>query len=87
MQSQEISNSDLLNEIKKLQAQITNMEQRIDNANNILINHIGFIDRVFDTIKRPLFYLMNKVNQLLPQAEHFNQLEHNNKKRIMRDNE
>jgi SAM-dependent MidA family methyltransferase len=72
MENQQVTNVELLNEIKKLQAQIltmgqniSNLEQRVDNTNGVLINHIGFINNVFDTIKRPLFFLMNKVNGLL----------------------
>lgn len=56
------TNDILLKEIKNLQLQIINLENKIDNSNNILINHIGFINGVFETIKRPLYYIMNKVN-------------------------
>jgi hypothetical protein len=56
---------ELIDEIKQLRTQVANLEQRVDNANNVLINHIGFIDNVFNTIKRPLFFIMNKVNGLL----------------------
>ncbi len=65
MDNQQISNIELLNEIKKLQAQILNLEQKVDGANSVLNNHIEFIDGVFDYIKKPLFFLMNKVNNLL----------------------
>ncbi len=73
MENQQIDlNIELVNEIKKLQAQIltmyhniSNLEQKVDNTNKLLINHIGFINNVFDTIKRPLFFIMNKVNGLL----------------------
>ena len=67
METQEklISNEELFNEIKKLQAQISDMRYGVDNTNSILINHIGFINKVFDTIKKPLFFIMNKVNSLL----------------------
>jgi hypothetical protein len=56
---------ELITEIKNLQIQISNLEQRVDNTNNVLINHIGFINKVFDTIKLPLFFIMNKINDLL----------------------
>jgi len=69
---EQITNTELINEIRKLQAQISDMgqnistlEQKVDNANGVLIKHIDFINNVFDTIKRPLFFLMNKVNGLL----------------------
>jgi predicted nucleic acid-binding Zn-ribbon protein len=83
-----VSNTELLNEIKKLQTQISAMsqnisaisqnisslEQKVDNANGVLIDHIGFINKVFDSIKRPLFYVMNKVNGLLQLEDRENTL-------------
>ena len=65
MENQIISNIELLNEIKKLQSQIIAMEKRINTSNDIIINHIDFINKVFNTIKLPLFFIMNKVNGLL----------------------
>jgi hypothetical protein len=56
---------ELIEEIKKLQNKVETLENRVDHANNVLINHIGFIDNVFNSIKRPLFFIMNKVNGLL----------------------
>jgi len=55
----------LLNEIKNLRAQIICLEQKVDNANGVLVNHINFINNVFDTIKKPLFFIMNKINNVL----------------------
>jgi hypothetical protein len=63
------TNRTILEEIKKLQIQISNLEKRVNNTNGVLINHIGFINNVFDTIKRPLFFIMNKINGLLQLEE------------------
>lgn len=62
--------NEMIEEIKKLQMQIVNLEKRVDSTNNILINHIGFINNVFNTIKRPLLFIMNKVNVLLQLEDH-----------------
>ncbi len=64
------SNSDtdileLIVEIRKLRTQVENLEDQINNTKLILVNHISFIDSVFNTIKRPLFFVMNKVNNIL----------------------
>lgn len=56
---------ELIDEIKQLRNKVETLENKVDNANGVLINHIGFINGVFDTIKRPLFFIMNKVNGLL----------------------
>jgi hypothetical protein len=61
---------ELIDEIKQLRIQVANLEQKVDNANGVLINHIGFIDNVFNSIKRPLFFIMNKVNGLLQLEDH-----------------
>ena len=58
-------NEDLLKEIRLIRETVENLEKKIDNTNNVLVTHISFINRVFDTIKQPLFYVMNKVNSLL----------------------
>jgi hypothetical protein len=60
-----VSNSELLNEIKKLRSIIENLEHKVDNTNGVIINHIKFINSVFDTIKKPLYFIMNKINALL----------------------
>ncbi len=71
METKQVSNIELLNEIKKLQIQIINLEQKINNTNELFVNHINFINNVFDKIKQPLFFIMNKVNSLL-QLENIN---------------
>lgn len=63
---------DLIFEIKELHNQISlmnktiiNLENKVENTNNVLINHIGFIDSVFNSIKRPLYFIMNVANKFL----------------------
>jgi hypothetical protein len=56
--------AELINEIKQLRSIIENLEIRVNNTNDVLINHISFINNVYNTIKQPLFYIMNKVNNI-----------------------
>jgi len=56
---------ELIEEIKALRTKVENLEQHVNTTNSVIIDHIGFINGVFDTIKKPLFYVMNKVNNLL----------------------
>jgi len=60
-----VSMTDLFDEIRNLKMQLEHLERKIDNGNNILNNHINFINNVFDTIKKPLYYILNKVNTVL----------------------
>ena len=43
----------LSEQIRCLHQQINVLEQKIDNSNGVLINHILFVNGVFDAIKRP----------------------------------
>lgn len=77
---QQLIIKELINEIKNLQQQVsvmnqtmTILQQKVEDSNRILINHIGFVDNVFNSIKRPLFFIMNKVNGLLHLEDQNNQ--------------
>jgi hypothetical protein len=48
--------------IDKLESRIINLENNVVSTNRRLTNHISFIDSVFNAIKSPLFYIMNKIN-------------------------
>ena len=52
----EVSPSDLyLLEIQKL-------NKKVDDLNNMLINHINFIENVYNMVHAPLLYIVNKIN-------------------------
>jgi UDP-glucose 4-epimerase len=57
--------SEVLKEMKLLREKINTLEQEVKNTNLTLINHINFISSVYEGIKRPLTYIMNKVNNVL----------------------
>ncbi len=63
MESEQIM--ELITEIKRLNLQVEKLEQKVENANIILIEHIGFINSVFYAIKKPLFFIMDKINNNL----------------------
>lgn len=52
----------ILIEIRKLHEKINTLESKIDKSNEILFDHINFIHKVFDVLKTPLFFIMNKIN-------------------------
>lgn len=54
----------ILLELKSLKDQIKEMEQKNENNSKILIDHIEFINKVFNYVKSPLFYLVDKINKL-----------------------
>lgn len=66
MDSNENILKEILSEIKQLKNKIDDLENKLDISNDILASHIGFINNVFNAIKRPLFFIMSKVNGVLP---------------------
>ena len=71
--SQRIDN--LETKIDNLEQKIDNLEQKIDDIYNLLSNnvvnscdkmnnHINFIENVYDKIKMPMFFIINKIKYL-----------------------
>lgn len=60
-----MDNNELLIEIRKLREDIKNLEKNQSETNLVLRNHISFIESVFDKLKKPLFFVMDKVNYLM----------------------
>jgi hypothetical protein len=55
----------LLNiEIAKLNRKIDDLTIQIDDSNKIVVNHINFIESVYNYIRRPLFFMVNKINNI-----------------------
>lgn len=54
----DITMKELLIEIKKLNETVAKLENQVNNNNTVLLNHINFINGVFDTIKSPLLFIM-----------------------------
>lgn len=77
--------SELVDEIKQLRLQvytmnqtITSLEQRVDKTNDVLVSHIGFINSVFNRIKAPLFFVVDKINNFLRIEDQRNQNQNQN---------
>ena len=67
---------------KKLQEEINNLEEKLNQQNNKLdlilkilnedikencekmSNHINFIEKVYDKVKSPMYYICNKFNNM-----------------------
>jgi chromosome segregation ATPase len=58
---------DILKKIINIEARIENLEQDIkylkDGTNN-MNEHISFIENVYDTIKNPFYFVMNKIKPI-----------------------
>lgn len=65
----------MYSKINKLEQQIDRVEQKIDRVEqkiDILLerslrseNHIDFIENTYDTFKNPLFFVKDKINNLI----------------------
>lgn len=78
----DVTMKELLIEIKKLQQTVLRLENQINENNSVLVNHIGFVNGVFDTIKSPLLFIMDKINKLF-----INGLENEKIKELENENE
>lgn len=58
-------NKELEFKIDSLTFTTKTLENNVNITNNELISHIGFINKVFDIIKGPLFFVSNKVSNLM----------------------
>jgi uncharacterized protein YaaN involved in tellurite resistance len=71
----DISESDIgfiKNEILKLENQFKTVETKIDKILELLekdckkmSDHIDFVENVYDNVKMPFYYVMDKVNNLI----------------------
>lgn len=59
----------------KLQEELTNIEKRLDRIEHLLLEHIepnckkmsehiDFIEHVYEYLKRPLFFVANRINMV-----------------------
>jgi len=59
-------------EIKQLEIKLNRMEQKLDKIIELLekdckkmVDHIDFVENVYDNIKMPFYYVMDKVSLLV----------------------
>lgn len=81
----------LKNKILDLEKHFTIMEKKMDKILELLekdckkmSDHIDFVENVYDNVKMPFYYVMNKVNYFVS-SDNNNILdsEHNNDKRLL----
>lgn len=63
---------EILNEIKTLKIEIRNLSDKIDfltkktdeikNSSVKMTNHIDFVENIYDRIKKPFYFLINKID-------------------------
>jgi hypothetical protein len=87
----ECDNNILKNKFLELENQFKIIEKKLDKILEVLEkdckkmnDHIDFVENVYDNVKMPFYYIMNKVNYLVS-SENKNILdsEHNNEKRLL----
>lgn len=64
----EISNVDtdfLKNKILELEKKIDKILELLETDCKKMSNHIDFVENVYDNVKMPFYYVMNKVNYLV----------------------
>jgi hypothetical protein len=44
--------------------EIQKLNNKIDILNNRLENHINLIENIYNGIKKPLFFIMNRINNI-----------------------
>lgn len=66
-----LNENDILEKIVILESRCERMEQKLDKILELLekdckkmTDHIDFIENVYDNVKSPFYYLMDKVNLL-----------------------
>lgn len=75
-ENESCSSTCIQNELAKLKSQVERIEEKLDAIlqkmdNNIIKNcdkmgdHIDFVNNVYDTVKVPLFYISNKVQNMI----------------------
>jgi len=90
MNNEDISDCDLdfvKNKIVKLENQFKIIETKIDKILEVLEkdckkmnDHIDFVENVYDNVKMPFYYIMNKVNYLVSSDNKILDCENNNNK-------
>jgi len=87
----ECDNNILKNKFLELENQFKIIEKKLDKILEVLEkdckkmnDHIDFVENVYDNVKMPFYYIMNKVNYLVSSDNKgILDSEHNNEKRLL----
>lgn len=52
------------NDIKLLKIEILSLNNKIDTLTNALNTHINFVENIFNYVKKPLFFIVEKINNI-----------------------
>lgn len=67
MYEKEDNSSDILRKLDEIIKRLDKIEQDISylkNGSDTMTQHISFIEHVYDTIKSPFYFIMNKVKPI-----------------------
>ncbi len=59
-----MSDEHVPNDIQLLKIELHKLNEKIDALTNVLNVHIVFIENVFDYVKKPLFFVVDKINNI-----------------------
>ena len=52
------------NDIQILKTEIHNLNNKIDTLTYALSTHINFVENIFNYVKKPLFFMLDKINNI-----------------------
>lgn len=64
---------EILEKLNKIEEKLEIMQNDINNikkASNNMDNHISFVETVYDTVKNPFYYIMNKIQPIEIKDKH-----------------
>jgi archaellum component FlaC len=66
---------EILKKLEAIEKRLENIENSIDKINNrldgvevnttMMGNHIHFVEDVYDKVKKPLYYISNRINRMI----------------------
>ena len=69
----------ILTIMKRIELRLTNIEKDIfdlQKKNDKIIEHVAFVNEVYEKIKSPFYYIMNKVDDFLIKKKILNDINH-----------
>ena len=70
---------EVLKKLEDIEKRLENIENSINNINNrldgvevntnMMGSHIHFVEDVYDKVKKPLYYISNRINKMIKYSE------------------
>jgi glycerol-3-phosphate responsive antiterminator len=74
MNNKQVLNEEILNTLNSLIERLNIIDTKLDviekdmeylkKGNNNMLNHISFVENVYDTIKSPFYFILNKIKPI-----------------------